>query len=174
MNTRDDVVGMSLTHCDRITKKCDTVDQKWSYAIPLEIVYTTPLSKWNPYGLHYQTKRHAAAAGGRNGSPEMPYNGTDIINFYQTPAGFYTGKVDEADPADTSIKSKWAVDPEGKAWEVMASGHKIIVPEITGVGRMRQRWPIAPFAQEGSMIKKELDAIKEILFNPDTYQGMFN
>ncbi|KAK2156245.1 hypothetical protein NP493_1990g00005 [Ridgeia piscesae] len=33
--------------------KCDSSTQHWSYAIPLEIIYMTPLSSWNPYRIQY-------------------------------------------------------------------------------------------------------------------------
>ena len=139
----------------------------------MEIIYTTPLSKWNPYGLQYHEDKNVATAGGRNGKKEKPFNGTDRKTFYQTPAAFYTGEIDETDPADTSGSSMWSMDPSGKAWEVRASGHNIIMPEIAGVGKMRQRYPIAPFAQEGSLFQKEIDALKDLVMNPQTYKHMF-
>ena len=38
--------------------------QRWSYALPLEIVYTTPLTKWNPYNItdHTEAFHEAFAA----------------------------------------------------------------------------------------------------------------
>jgi hypothetical protein len=27
--------------------------QKWTWAVPIEIIYTTPLANWNPYNLTY-------------------------------------------------------------------------------------------------------------------------
>ena len=32
---------------------CPVKTQKWTYAIPLEIIYLTPLSNWNPYHIKY-------------------------------------------------------------------------------------------------------------------------
>ena len=32
---------------------CQTWEQRWSFAIPLEIIYLTPLQSWNPYNLKY-------------------------------------------------------------------------------------------------------------------------
>ena len=55
---------MSMTNCKWVrnadgnggSRQCTTVDQKWTYAIPLEIIYMTPLSSWNPYNLEYKGK----------------------------------------------------------------------------------------------------------------------
>ena len=56
MTDQPKVAGMNLTVCetDDDTGKqydCRVVSQQWSYAIPLEIIYLTPLSEWNPYNL---------------------------------------------------------------------------------------------------------------------------
>ena len=39
-------------------RKCQDISQKWSYAIPLEIVYPTQLQIWNPYKLRYKDLKH--------------------------------------------------------------------------------------------------------------------
>jgi hypothetical protein len=55
--------------------------QRWSYAVPLEIAYHTPLTAWNPYKLPtvpYGANLDSVAAGGRNGgfTTATAYNGT--------------------------------------------------------------------------------------------------
>lgn len=43
---------------------------------------------------------------------------------------------------------------------VAASGHRILLPEITGLGRLRIRWPIAPTVVDGGALGKEMDVMK--------------
>ena len=33
---------------------CESVQERRTYAIPMEIIYTTPLASWNPYNLKYR------------------------------------------------------------------------------------------------------------------------
>lgn len=56
MTTQSKVAGMNLNDCKRVKRKdvCKLYEQKWSYAIPLEIIYLTPLAKWNPYDIQYK------------------------------------------------------------------------------------------------------------------------
>ena len=53
MTTQSKIAGLSVKRCKnkRYPKTCYKVKQKWTYAIPLEIIYLTPLSSWNPYKL---------------------------------------------------------------------------------------------------------------------------
>merc|ERR1711998_249949 len=64
-------------------------EQAWSFAIPLEIIYTTPLSNWNPYGLEEKsmTGTDKPDSNGRNGActPGREFNGINRGNFFQTP-----------------------------------------------------------------------------------------
>ena len=51
---------MKYKNCQGRGRKrtCKDISQKWSYAIPLEIVYSTPLQKWNPYNIKYKGLTH--------------------------------------------------------------------------------------------------------------------
>ena len=58
MTNHKEVAGMSVDNGCRLDdageRTCKLTDtQKWTYALPLEIVYLTPLSKWNPYGIQH-------------------------------------------------------------------------------------------------------------------------
>jgi hypothetical protein len=73
-------------------KQCPREDtkQKWSYAIPCEILFMTPLMSWDPYKL--PNKGCSVAFGRRAGetpricSASAPYNGAcDVQAFYMTP-----------------------------------------------------------------------------------------
>ena len=54
----------------------------------------------------------------------------------------------------------------------MSSGVRIFLPNIPGVGVLRTRYPIMPVHGEGSAVWKELNAIKEILMNPEAHKAM--
>lgn len=110
--------------------KKEDLEQRWSYAIPLEIVYLTPLTKWNPYGIRDATAEAEAAGldkparkqaeavvtaggtmpdgsvpkGGRNGrcdqGPGMAYNGARRSLYYRTPVEFFAAGRGEAGADD--------------------------------------------------------------------------
>ena len=54
----------------------------------------------------------------------------------------------------------------------MASGVRIFLPNIPGVGVLRTRYPIMPVHGEGGSVWKELNAIKEILMDPEAHKRM--
>lgn len=113
-----------------------TSEQRWSYAIPIEIVYLTPLTKCNPYNLVNHTPEHLERHGGdkaariaaeapvtaggvdldgnerpRNGKCDMgdgmALNGVKRSLFYRTPVEFFeAGQAMTPDPADTSGSGK--------------------------------------------------------------------
>ncbi|CAH1800445.1 unnamed protein product [Owenia fusiformis] len=161
-------------------RTCQHYSQRWTYAIPLEIIYLTPLSTWNPYDLEYKGNAYSplgktVQAGGRNGGtkPDKAYNGINSRAYYLTPQEFFKGGIVGRDPADTAKGSAGVLDKKGKVRAVKASGIRIFFPNIPGVGTLRQRWPIAPVHGEGSAVWKELEAIKDILFNPQKYRHMY-
>ena len=56
MTTQPKIAGMDLKTCKGRGKRreCKTINQKFTYAIPLEIVWMTPLSNWNPCNMEYK------------------------------------------------------------------------------------------------------------------------
>lgn len=146
---------------------CRTVDTRVSYAMPLEIVYLTPLLKWNPYNLPNRTKEEVRGINfTRNGtpSPEKAYNGTsEVLHFYRTPVEFYVGRLDQSDPADTVRKWVNVMDANGTLRKVTASGTQIFMQDLEGVGPVRLRYPIPSFHAEGSPVWKELNALKDLV-----------
>ena len=182
VNTRPGVVPTEVEQCtgSGARKVCDWIQQRFSYAIPMEIVYTTPLSEWNPYNLVH--KGHASTdygktvrAGGRNGraTAAQAYDGTNSATFYRTPAEFFTGGEIASDPADTSRGSTGVLDANGVVRVVRDSGHRIMLPEIPGVGILRQRFPIMPVFGEGSSIWKEVEALKDIVLDYEQHLNMY-
>lgn len=52
------------------------------------------------------------------------------------------------------------LDKTGQMRRVMASGTRIMLPEIDGAGTIRTRYPIIPMHSDGEQTRKELDALK--------------
>ena len=97
MTTQDKVVGMEDIRCATAKGKftCDSAMKKWTYAIPLEIIYLTPLHNWNPYNLEYKGEadspegKTVTDGGNRIGSKSKPFDGTHSKFFLGVPHGFY-------------------------------------------------------------------------------------
>jgi len=165
-----------ITNCTIIKKKkvCKMVRHRWSYAIPLELIYLTPLSSWNPYKLTMRTGRDAkrVTAGGRTGdcrNPSKYWDGVSRGKYYITPSAFFSGGEKERDPADTTRGESCVIDPNDKPQKVVASGIRIFLPEIKGIGTLRTRFPIFPVYGEGSPVWKELNALIDYIMNPNAY-----
>ena len=181
MNTQQRVAGMKLETCKSSWKpRCKTVTQKFSYAIPLEIIYLTPLNRWNPFDLEYKgSERYkygkTVFQGGRNGgrTPEKAYNGTNSKKYYQTPSAFFSGKEVSSDAADTTQGSVGVLDKNGTVRITRATGIRVSFPPIEGVGMCRQRYPIMSVHGEGSPVWKEVEAMKDLLMKSQTYFYMY-
>jgi len=180
--TQAKVPSMKVTDC--YGGPCVDYESKWSYAIPLEIIYLTPLYNWNPFKLSYAEKKRGPSAklynkvtaNGRNGglTKETAYDGSRRNVFYRTPEAFFqgSGEVDK-DPADTSKGTVGVLDSEGNLQRAVASGTRIMLPEIPGVGKIRTRYPISPLFNDGNHIYKEVEALKDMVMNMGKYYKMF-
>ena len=172
LNNQPKIAPFNYSKCDNTG--CELISQRVSFAIPLEIVYLTPLSKWNPYNIIYKGETSsdegktvtAENQDGvkRNGKTtlDLAYNGTSSKIFYQTPVEFFADPSSgEKDAADTASKSVAVLDDKGELRNVSASGTRIFLPVIAGVGRIRQRYPIMPIYAEGNAIWKKLAALED-------------
>ncbi|CAH1788966.1 unnamed protein product [Owenia fusiformis] len=185
--SQPNVREMALETCDKEAADYDAerciLKARWTFAIPLEIVWLTPLSKWNPYNLAYKGNAYnnnnlesrSVTANGRNGGFEADkaYNGTNHRVYYQTPIEFYTGAAGEGDAADTAEDAVGVLDPEGNVRKVAASGTYILLPDIPGVGTLRQRYPIMPIHEEGSAIYQEMEAVRDLVHESKTYHSLY-
>lgn len=169
MATQPKVAETNLHHCKGRGKQKICVDfiQKWTYAIPMEIIYLTPLSKLNPYNVEYKGYQWSkpgktVTAGGRNGgkTKQTAYDGSHTKLFYHTPVETFSGAEVGTDAADKKRGSVGVLDKEGNVRICVASGTRIFFPNIPGVGVLRQRYPILPVAGEGTQVWKELEATK--------------
>ena len=183
MNTQSKVVPTEVEHCTGFgrNKRCTWHQQRFSYAIPIEIVYTTPLTKWNPH--HVIHKGDASSDFGRtvnadkrNGRPvpEKAYDGVNSHKFHITPAEFFDGGELASDPADTTSRGATGVlDGEGNMHLMRDSGHRVFLPKIPEVGIMRQRYPIMPIHGEGDSLWKEVEALKDVVLDYQQHQNMY-
>ena len=140
---------------------CAHHETRFSYALPLEIVYLTPLLSWNPYNVtrNIELERIASRKGKRRRSrrEKRAFLGSNKEGyFYITPFKFYQDNDAEPSRRDVSI-----LDVRGKIREVTPSGTRALVEDIPGVGVVRLRWPIAPTHGEGGAGWKELNALKK-------------
>ena len=183
-NTRDKIYGPSLEDYKQINgnKQCEIIQTKVSYAITVEIIYLTPLSSWNPYNIEYKgyegtESGKTVTENGRDGSNslEKAFNGTNSAIYYLTPAEFFTGDISVGEAADSTHHIK-AVQPSAKAKKfvkVASSGIKTLLPQISGVGIIRQQYPIFPVFSEGSEVWKELEALKHAFMESENHKWMY-
>ena len=180
LTTQPNVAGMNFTSCTgpKKTQVCTTRNQRWTYAIPLEIIYLTPLMSWNPYDVQYKgdygtDEAKTVTADERNGGKtlETAWDGINSKRYYMTPDAFFSGKEVETDPADTTASSVGVLNRKGELCIARATGTRVHLPAIPGVSddRIRTRYPIYPVHGEGSAVWKELEAMKDVLLESKTY-----
>ncbi|KAK3766328.1 hypothetical protein RRG08_044518 [Elysia crispata] len=94
-NTRPQVAGVDYNYCSnpRNDDTCVLQSKKVSYAFPLEVVWLTPLNKWNPYNLVHRGRAGTDEAdvvtdGGRNGgfTASRAFSGIHSKTYYMTPS----------------------------------------------------------------------------------------
>eukprot|EP01128_Nolandella_sp_AFSM9_P003549 TRINITY_DN1531_c0_g1_i1.p1 TRINITY_DN1531_c0_g1~~TRINITY_DN1531_c0_g1_i1.p1 ORF type:complete len:906 (-),score=202.28 TRINITY_DN1531_c0_g1_i1:175-2799(-) len=162
MNTQPAVSSLSMNDDEGVVR------ERWSHAIPLEIVFMTPLANFNPYNL---PKKSNVAASNRNGgiSSNRAFDGYDDDHFYLTPAEFYSGPIPDQDASDTGLRVAGVLDKSGTVREVAAAGHRMFMPPIAGLeleDRIRLRFPIAPFADTKAEGLRNAHALKHAMQSP--------
>ncbi len=169
--TNERIAPMTMETCRGRGRRrvCTKREERWTYAIPLEIIYLTPLSSWNPYNFQYKGEANSDlgktvnADGRTGGQSSKAFDGISSKLYYMTPAELFQGGSVGRDPADTTRGTVWVEAPGGRSYQVRASGTHIFLPNIPGVGIIRQRYPIFPVHGEGSSVWKELNALKDIV-----------
>jgi len=108
-------MGMRDCQLDNGKEVCHTYEGRYSYAIPLEIVWLTPLQTWNPYDIHFSTNLRDPLANRRNGQHTISraFNGSSSISYYNTPAEFFHGGEPQKDNADTGRNIATVLDSHG-------------------------------------------------------------
>lgn len=183
MTTQSKVSPMEFTKCKNRHNKntCRVTSQRWTYAVPLELIFLTPLHKWNPYKLNYlgehrQHQRTATENFKRNGDCSnddvKAFNGTTSKLYYITPSEFYSGNSVGSTAADTVRYSTCVLDKTGTSRKVRAAGVHVFLPSIKDVGILRTRYPVYPVHGEGSSVWKELNALREIVMDSEKWKHM--
>merc|ERR1711879_890487 len=172
MTTQKNIMPLSIKHC--VTGHCSWATRRVSYAIPLEIIYTTPLSNWNPYNLP-EYSNAIVSKDGRYGAKDArhAYNGTSFRRFYKTPIEFYNDGKGERDPADTARNAVGVLDTKGEVKLVAPTGFRTVTPEIQDVGQIRLRYPIFPVHSEGSTVGQESMALKDMVMKMGRYTYLY-
>ena len=182
MTSHQNIAGIDVNVCrGEHNNICTLHDQKWTYAIQMEIIFTTPLLTWNPYDLEYKgdadtTAGQTVTEDGRRGSlqdPAKAYNGINSKAYYQTPFEFFQSSEEGTTDADTVRNVAGVIDQGGELRCVRASGTRVFLPYIQGVGSLRTRYPIMPVHGEGGAVWKELEALKDIMLEPNRFAHMF-
>ena len=93
------------------------------------------------------------------------YDGVNHETFYTIPSEFFTGGEVERHDADTPKDVVGVLDQDGVVREVSAGGIRIKLPNIPEIGILRQRYPVMPLRHEGTTEWKELEALKDYIFN---------
>ena len=139
------------------------VHTKVSYAVPVEIIYLTPLHSWNPFNLKHAKKGDTVNG---TGTQKMPFSHIGDRNYYITPSSFFSGTEVNPDAADTAKGGLYVTSTSGTVYNVRASGTRINFPPIK-IGsesyQIRQRYPVMPVFGEGSAIWKRLNAVEDAL-----------
>ena len=161
---------MSGTVCENRNRNCRKITERWTYAIPLEVIYLTPLSKWNPYNITYKGNPRSPLgrtvnADGRDGkvNKRRAFNGTCSNKYFMTPFQFFQGEI-TPDIADTTGDITRVLDSSGNLRFTRASRTRVVLPFIKKVGWVRQRYPIMPIHADGNTVYKELEALKDLIF----------
>lgn len=168
-NHQSKVASITLRSCKTVgtlKTNCTSTTEKFTYAIPLEIIYLNPLPSWNPFNIAMKNDSEVTNNGrkGDTHNAHLAYNGMSASYFYQTPADFY------GNPQGQTVGT---LDAHGALHKVMASGIQTILPNIPGVGEVRQRWPIYPLHREGDPVGKEADAVLEMINHMSSMSSIY-
>jgi len=154
--------------------------QRWTYALPLELVWLTPLHSWNPHDIAY----HGSHKGGTHqqvvatkASHDGAINGTHSKLYYRTPSELFADSRGpsggDGDPADTTRRGQPVLDTEGETHNCEASGVRIVMDDIPDVtpfhdnsangGGIRTRYPIMPIHEGTGRVWEKLEAAESML-----------
>lgn len=127
------IANFNVKDCQRNPKthkmECKYHEARTTYAVPLEIVWLTPLSKWNPYNIPLLDRDyrqfHYVTDGGRNGGLDKAkaFNGSSLQSYYLTPAEFFHGGEANRDPADTAKDVVGVLDQHGEVKYIYLEVH---------------------------------------------------
>jgi hypothetical protein len=171
MTTQKKVVPLLAVDNDDVAH-----EQRWTYAMPLEIVYTTPLASWNPYNVPYDsTPGNCDGDDTLAGTEAEPFQCLSRSRtFFQTPESFFAGDSGDSDAADTSSGVIYMQTPNDGVQPMKGSGVWIHLPTIAGVNSdqpIRTRYPIMPVHEMDGASMKEVKALTQLVSESSTTFG---
>ena len=177
MTSQPRVEGMTVedncTTTDGVTSCSKKWHQKWTYAIPLEIIYLTPLSSWNPYDIVVHddpTVPFHKDRTGKRDSKRYAWNGTVEGIYAFTPADFYSDyETNTAREKDS--RAFGVLDSTGSKRIVFQTGLRSPMYPIDGLkeGSTRLRYSILPTHVEGQTPWKDVQAMKDLIMHSDKF-----
>lgn len=137
------------THENIINAEYGGHNYRISWAMPYEIILYHPIMGWNPLNLPtLSTRPLDGDTGGK--TPETAFAGIHPNSaWFMTPHNFFTANP-QFDRAGTGSGIRYVKDTNNVPHGVRATGTYIHLPEIEGVGKIRQRYPIYSKPQDGS------------------------
>ncbi|XP_059157590.1 uncharacterized protein LOC131941971 [Physella acuta] len=159
--TSEEVAPITFSICKE--ENCTEIVKRVSYAVPLSIVYLTPLSLWNPYNIGAGDEHDS-----RNNRYKVSSTDSTDDNYARTPVEFFSG----GNPADYPDPVIVALDSSEHVRNVTASGIRMILPNISGVGKLRTVYPIVPVHYESSSVGKEMSALKTVVMQMYSYSNL--
>ena len=165
--TFSDRVYMAMTNQNQVASYVlvngtKEISSRMSYAVPIEVFYTTPLNDWNPFQINFVSNCSQITG---NGTKEQPFSAWCPSRFYITPEAFYSGgPINSCDGTGNYNGLYFYSQALKSAVCVVPSGYRTLLPQIIGIdGRFRQRYPIMPVSPEGSSVFKTINAFHDSL-----------
>ena len=157
MTNKDEVVGLTLNYVNSNDVQSQ-IKVKVSYALPLEVVFLTPLAEWNPYSIPHKDNCDEVKG---SGTLTSPYDSTCPDLFFRTPQKLFTNAT-QCGGVLYEEEAYYFLAPNGDKVCLIASGIRTVIPAIHGqhLG-IRQRFPIAPVYKDGAAAGKKLDAMED-------------
>ncbi|GFO42565.1 hypothetical protein PoB_006907000 [Plakobranchus ocellatus] len=168
LNTQKDIMPLTINRWVNGKQVWET--RRVSYAIPIEIVYTTPLANWNPYDIEFHGKNNTPVTlNHRNGGKDKAhaYNGNSIYAYYRVPKELYK------QVPHVENNSKGVLDKNGNLRLVLGAGPQTFSYPFEDFGKVRLRYPIFPVHFEGTTVGMELEALKDSVLKMSTYAYLY-
>lgn len=131
-------------------------NHRFSWAVPMELMVTSPIAGWNPYGVSIG----GSITGNGNTAGTALSGAKDTGKWFMCPASLFTGDNSPSDPADTSLE-RWVKDDTNTPRLMAGSGVYVFLPGIANEPPMRMRYPIAPIHHEGSFEFGHMEAVRK-------------
>ncbi len=114
----------------RYTHEGVEIESRWSYAIPLEIIYLTPLTKWNPLNIPELSEDDVIANkrnGKCDGDKSKAFAGWNSGYSFFTPREFFAAGERASGQGDTQGRGDiCALDANGDMHFVKPSGKVVL------------------------------------------------